>query len=595
MPTTINRGLTLAACVLGFALVVAARVSTVATADPDWMAPPARDFPLVGGNYFHQRYSALDKINTTNVPKLGGAWSIDLDDKSRRGQPYRGTPIVVDGIMYVTTGARNVIALDAATGAVKWRYRPDADGPSGGNFGVTVADGKVFFGRRDNVLLALDKNTGAVLWQMQITTEKGAFTTIAPSYVNGLVYIGTSGGDSGARGQVGAYDGKTGKEVWKFYTIPGPGDAFAETWEGESYKSGGGGVWTSAPVDPDLGMIYIQVGNIGLRQYGAADRGTPFFDELKRGGINLFTGSVVALDLKTGAYRWHFQQIHHDIWHYDAGGPSALADITYRGRTRKILMNPGKTGFLYILDRTDGKPLIGVEERPVPQEPRLKTSRTQPFPIGDPFVPICPDAIGTYERGCVFTPYWTEPRLIAPSTAGGNAFAPMTFSPKTGLAYVPASVLYSVFRVREDGATTAMRVPGSPRSGTLTAMDPTTNKIVWQRTTKYPMGGGSGLLSTAGGLLFHGQPDGNVVAFDIKDGKELWTFQTGAGADQPLMTYDVNGEQYVAAIAGGNSINLSQAGDLLWAFKLGGKVPPAPAPRQPPLVQPGDGAAGPAQ
>jgi PQQ-dependent dehydrogenase (methanol/ethanol family) len=560
-------------------------------ASRDWIGPPTKNFPLSGGNYWHQRYSALEQINTSNVKKLGGAWMVRLEEGRKGAGQLEGTPVVVDGVMYVSTGSRSVLAIEAASGKVRWRYTPKTEGPNGGNKGVVVADGKVFLGRRDAVLVALDQQTGAVLWETQLTSEKGAYVSSPAVYYDGLVYMGTSGGDGGARGQMGAYEAKTGKEVWKFYTIPGPGDRFVNTWEDTSYKNGGGGIWTSPTLDPDLGHIYVSVGNIGLRQYGAADRNPEFVDEGRRGGDNLFSGCILALDMKTGAYRWHFQQVHHDIWHLDAGGPSVLADITYQGKPRKILINPGKTGYLYILDRTNGTPLIGIEERPVPQNVRMKTSPTQPFPIGDPFVPLCPEPLGTYERGCLFSAYTEKPILVAPGTAGGNTWAPMTFSPKTQLAYVPGTIFDSVFQLGAEGParslqSTTFHPPGTRRAGTLTAMDPTTNRIVWQKQTKYPMGGGSGLLSTAGGLLFNGQPDGSFVAYDIKDGTELWRFQTGAGADAAASTFEVNGEQYVAIMAGGNSVLRSQRGDYLWAFKLGGSLPQAAAPIEPPTIEP---------
>ena len=570
-------------------VAVAGILAPSPAASQEWTAAPTTDFPLTGGNYWHQRYSALDQIDTSTVTRLGGAWMVHLEEGGRGGQ-LEGTPVVVDGVMYVSTGTRSVLALDGGTGSVKWRYRPETAGPTGGNKGVVVAEGKVFFSRRDNVLVALDQETGTVVWQTQLTPDGGAYVSAPTVYYDGLVYIGTSGGDSGSRGQMGAYDAKTGTEEWKFYTIPGSDDRFVDTWEGDSYKNGGGGVWTSPTIDPDLAMIYFSVGNIGLRQYGAADRNPDFRDEAQRGFDNLFTASILALDLKTGEYRWHFQQVHHDIWHYDAGGPSTLADITYQGRQRKILMNPGKTGFLYILDRTDGTPLIGIEERPVPQEPRMKTSPTQPYPIGDSFVPLCPEPLGDYERGCIFAAYDEQPILIAPGSAGGNSWAPMSFSPITNLAYVPGNVFDSLYQLGADGPgremqSTTHHPSGVGRAGTLTAMDPTTNRIVWQKQMKYPMGGGSGLLSTAGGLLFNGQPDGNLVAYDISNGEELWRFQTGAGADAGVSTFEVAGEQYVAIMAGGNGVLQSQRGDYLWAFKLGGTLPQEPAPREPSLVE----------
>jgi glucose dehydrogenase len=312
---------------------------------------------------------------------------------------------------------------------------------------------------------------------------------------------------------------------------------------------------------------------------------------------------MLALDLKTGAYKWHFQEIHHDIWDQDSASAPVLADITYAGRPRKILMHAGKTGYLYIFDRTDGQPLIGIEERPVKQEPRMNTAKTQPVPLGDRFVPLCAEPLGDYKVGCLFDPFWDTPVLIFPGSSGGNSFAPLTFSPRTNLVYVPANVMATLFTskheawdetrqafVKVGGWDGFFRPPGVPRSGTLTAMDPTTNRIVWQKKTTYPIGGGSGLLSTAGGLIFHGESDGNLYAFDINNGDELWKFQTGAGANAPVVTYEVDGEQYVAVMSGGNQVLLSPRGDLLWAFKLGGTVPEAPAPTPPPLIHPGGNA-----
>jgi hypothetical protein len=235
----------------------------------------------------------------------------------------------------------------------------------------------------------------------------------------------------------------------------------------------------------------------------------------------------------------------------------------------------------------------------------MKTAATQPFPIGDSFVPTCPepDSVAPgVESGCIFTPYWDKTIVLAPGTQGGNAWAPSTFSPRTGLVYVPGAVINSAHNVRRQvwneqrqqfetigNGTGFNRPAGEPRSGTLTAIDPTTNKMVWQKRTKFPIGTGSGLLSTAGGLIFHGESDGNLVAYDIANGNVVWTFQTGAGADAPVSTFEVDGQQYVAILSGGNQFQLSARGDRLWAFKLGGTVAQAPAPQPPPLTQPAAG------
>ena len=421
-------------------ILAATQAGSVAGQSADWKAPPGSDFPLAGGSYTNQRYSTLDQINTKNVRQLGGAWSIRLEgDQNAVIGNLQGTPIVIDGMMYVTTSRLDVLAIDAATGAVKWRYRPASGVRIGSNKGVAVGDGKVFVGRRDNVLMALDQQTGHVVWERQLTDHPAAYSSAAPVFHDGRVFIGTAGSDNGARGQLGAYDAKTGQELWKFYTIPAPGERFGDTWEGDSYKIGGGGIWSHVALDPELGLVFMGTGNAAPDVWGAS-----------RGGDNLFTASVLALDLKTGAYRWHFQEVRHDVWDFDAGAAPVLADIRYRGRPRKILMHAGKTGYLYILDRTNGKPLIGVEDKPVPQEPRLKTAKTQPYPIGDPFVPLCPEQIfEEFERGCLFSGFWDKPVMIAPGSAGGNSWAPMAYSPQTGLVYVPGNVMPTAYSVKQ--------------------------------------------------------------------------------------------------------------------------------------------------
>jgi PQQ-dependent dehydrogenase (methanol/ethanol family) len=552
----------------------------------NWMAPSSKDFPTVGGNLANQRYSSLTQLTAANLSRLGGAWMVHVTDQSGSGS-MEATPVVVNGVMYVPNGAGGVLAIDAATGAIKWKYQA----PSGGtNRGVAVGEGKVFSSGGGNTLVALDQETGELAWTAKVG-DRG--TTVAPAvYYNGQVYMGVSGGEGGVRGLFGSFDAKTGHQSWGFWTTPAPGDRGSDTWEGDSWKYGGGPIWMQPAIDPELGMIYFSVGNA-----------SPDNDGTQRGGNNLFTASVVALDLKTGAYKWHYQEVHHDLWDYDDEAAPVLADIKFHGQTRKVLIHAGKTGFLYIYDRTNGKPLIGIEEKPVPQEPRMKTAATQPFPIGDSFVPTCPEpgSVATGAKSsCIFGAYWDEPVVMTPGTQGGVTWAPITFDPRTGLVYVPGCIINSSFTARRQdwdtqtnrlvavgqGGLGFARPPGEPRAGTLTAMDPATNKIVWQKRTKFPIGTGSGLLSTASGLIFHGESDGRIVAYDVKDGNEVWSFQTGAGADAPVITYEVNGQQYVAILAGGNNFQLSARGDNLWAFKLGGTMPPAAAPAEPPTTQP---------
>lgn len=577
----------LAKVILLGAVLSACAYFSFAAAKATWESPAGKDFPTVGGNLANQRYSSLAQITPANVARLGGAWMVHTTGQSGGGN-MESTPIVVNGVMYIPTGTGGITAIDAATGAIRWKYQS----PNGGstNRGLAVGEGKVFSSGGGNTLIAIDQETGELAWTAKVG-DRGT-TVAAAVYYDGLVYMGVSGGEAGARGHFGAFDAKTGKEVWGFWSTPAPGERGSETWEGDSWKYGGGPFWTQPAIDPELGVVYLAVGNA-----------SPDFDGTKRGGNNLFTSSIVALGLKTGAYKWHFQEVHHDIWDYDNAGAPVLADVKFHGHIRKILMHAGKTGLLYIYDRTNGKPLVGIDEKPVPQEPRMKTSPTQPIPVGDSFVPTCPEP-GSVDEGakssCIFGAYWDQPVVMAAGTQGGNSWSPTTFDQKTGLLYVPGTILNSAFtlRVQEwdpqanrfqtigQPPPAFVKPAGEPRAGTLTAMDPTTNKIVWQKRMKYPLGTGSGLLTTASGIIFHGESDGRLVAYDVNDGKELWSFQTGAGADAPAITYEVNGEQYVAILSGGSSFQISQRGDNLWAFKLGGTVAPAPAPPEPSLTQP---------
>jgi PQQ-dependent dehydrogenase (methanol/ethanol family) len=497
-------------------------------------------------------------------------------EEGRSGLWMQATPVVVDGVMYIAAG--HITARDARTGELKWQY-PKGDigsggGPMGGrdnhfNRGVVVDEGMVFSAASGTTLIALDQKTGELVWRTELRTEPGkpSFANAPAVYHDGLVFMGVGGGELGVRGQFGAYDAKTGKEVWKFWTVPGPGEFGHETWEGESWKTGGAPVWTHPAIDPELGLVYVPTGNPW-----------PVTNGSQRGGDNLFSVSILALELKTGKRRWHFQSVHHDIWDYDSPSPPVLADVTYQGKPRKILMHGGKTGMVYILDRTNGTPLIGIEERSVPQLPEQKTAKTQPYAMGDALVPLCPEGVpANFPSGCLFTPFYKERMAIAPGSNGGVAWAPMSFSPQTKLLYVCATIAPSGYQL-EGLRALEFRLP---QGGTVNAVDPTTNKIVWQKKLPFQCGGGSGMLSTASGLVFHGQGDGMLVAHDATTGDVLWQFQTGAGADAPVSTYEVDGEQYVAILAGGNQYMGTAFGNHLWSFKLGGTVPPAAAPRPP--------------
>ena len=584
---------------LGMAL---AGAGTAWAADPEidklLQSPVGKDWVTNGGNLTNQRYSTLKQIDTNNVKQLKGAWMTRLKGSGFGGK-YSGeaTPLVKDGIMYVVTGNDDVFALNAKTGEMLWERWSGIDQKISTvccgwlNRGLAMGEGMLFLGQLDANLVALDIKTGKEVWKTPIEDwHNGYGVTSAPLYYEGIVYSGNTGGEFGVRSRLTALDAKTGNILWRWYALPGPGEVGSNTWPAgtDHAMRGGASIWNTPALDPQLGLIYFATGNCG-----------PDYDGSMREGDNLFCASIVALKAKTGEYVWHFQQVHHDIWDYDAASPVVLFDTVIDGQPRKGIAEAGRTGWVYILDRTNGKPLIGIEERPVPQEPRQKTAKTQPYPIGDATVPQCAQPMEGYETaGCIFETFWEEPVLIQPSGQGGTNWSPMPYNPETGLFYVPGTIRTSVFsRVPSEYSTgkrytNGTQAPpiGSPLSGTFTAIDSRTNKIAWQHKLPYRMGGGGGSTVTAGGLLLRGEPDGNFVALDAKTGETLWKFQTGFGADAPAMVYEVDGDQYIAIVTGGNSIQGSAYGDAVWAFSLKGQLGPL-WPPPPPITIAGPGGA----
>jgi len=564
----------------------------VQAADPEigrlLQSPTGKDWATNGGNLTNQRYSTLRQINIANVEQLKGAWMTRLKGSGFGAKySFEASPLVKDGIMYVITGNNDVFALNAKTGEILWEYwsRISAKVPlccGWVNRGLAMGEGLLFFGQLDATVVALDMKTGEVVWKTLIEKyEDGYSITSAPLYYDGIVYSGISGGEYGVRGRLTALDAKTGAILWRSYTLPGRGEFGSDTWPSgtDHAMRGGAPIWNTPAVDPELGLVYFATGNCA-----------PNHDGSMREGDNLFRASIMAVKAKTGEYVWHFQQVHHDIWNYDASSPVVLFDTVINGQPRKGLAEAGRTGWLYILDRTNGQPLIGIEERPVPQELRQKTAKTQPYPIGDATVPQCAAKLPDFDKaGCVFEPFWETPVLVQPSGDGGTNWSPVPYSPDTGYFYVSGTVRASSMwrkggqefvpgKAYGGGAETPP--PGSSISGTFTAIDSKTNKIVWQQKTPYRLGGGATV--TAGGLVFRGEPDGNFLALDAKTGEELWRFQTGFGADAPPVVYEVDGEQYVAIATGGNVTQGSAYGDAVWAFSLKGQVgplwpPPPPA------------------
>ena len=565
-------------------------------ADPEidrlLQSPVGKDWVTNGGNMTNERYSTLKQIDTTNVKQLKGAWMTRLKGSGLGGKySLEATPLVKDGIMYMVTGNDDVFALDAKTGQILWEHWSQIGQTISTvccgwiNRGLAMGEGMLFLGQLDANMVALDIKTGKEVWRTPVEDwHNGYGVTNAPLYFDGIVYSGITGGEFGIRGRLTALDAKTGKILWRAYTLPAPGEPGGDTWPAgtDHFSRGGASIWNTPALDPQLGLVYFAVGNCG-----------PDYDGSMREGDNLFCASVLAVNAKTGAYAWHFQEVHHDIWDYDAASPVVLFDTVINGQPRKAIAQAGRTGWVYILDRTNGKPLIGIEERPVSQEPRQKTAKTQPFPIGDAIVPQCAEpmpASGYEKAGCIFETFWEEPVLIQPGAAGGTVWAPMPYSPDTGYFYVPASIRTGAFVRYGDTYKRGQRYVagnlsapiGSPQAGTFTAISSTNNKIAWQQQMPYRMGGGGGSIVTAGGLVLRGEPDGNFVAVDAKTGAVLWKFQTGFGADAPPIAYQVDGEEFIAIATGGNSLQGSAFGDAVWAFSLNGQVnplwpPPPPA------------------
>ncbi len=508
-----------------------------------------------GRTYDEQRFSPLDQINQKTVKNLGLAWYADLD--TARGQ--EATPLAIDGKIYITTAWSKAKAYDAVTGKLLWEYDPKVPGERGVaaccdvvNRGMAAWGDKLFLGTLDGRLVALDRNTGKEVWS-EVTVDQSKPYTItgAPRVINGMVIIGNGGAEMGVRGYVTAYDADSGKQLWRFYTVPDTGGnndqpylkAAEKTWNGDWKQYGGGGtVWDAMAYDPELDLLYIGVGN-----------GSPWnqFFRSAGAGDNLYLSSIVAIRPKTGEYVWHFQTTPGESWDYTATQHIMLADLTIDGVKRKVLMQAPKNGFFFVLDRTNGKLISANNYVPVNWATGfdLKTGR----PIENP-------ESRYYRTGKMW--------LGSPGPIGAHNWHPMAFDPKNGLVFIPA--MHTAFpyihnpawkpnkhgfNVGLDLASGAM--PADPKAraaalaattGELIAWDPVAQKARW--TVKYPAAWNGGLLATAGDLLFQGNAGGEFNAFDTATGRKLWSFQTQTGVVAPASTFRVNGEQYVAVLAG---------------------------------------------
>ena len=576
------------------AKVDAARLTAAAADGDNWMS--------YGRTYDEQRFSPLDQINLTNVSKLGLAWSHEFD--TDRG--HEATPIVVDGVIYTTTSWSKVSAFDGKTGNLLWAYDPKVPGETAHkaccdvvNRGVAVWGGKVFVGSLDGRLIALDARNGKQIWS-KVTVDQGKSYTItgAPRVVKGKVLIGNGGAEYGVRGYLSAYDAETGEMAWRFYTTPNPkGEADGAvsdkilkekanaTWSDGAWKDSGGGgtVWDAMAYDPELDLLYFGVGN-----------GSPWNHKIRSGGKgdNLFVSSIVAVKPETGEYVWHYQTTPGDSWDFTATQHLMLAELPIGGKSRKVIMQVPKNGFFYVLDRATGELLSANSLFPMPKEADVPAGMPIPWAHSVDLKTGRPNENPSAR-------FAKAPALVFPAPFGVHNWHPMAMNPKENLVYVPAMLVPAVSGDQvgpysqvagawntgvnmslaalpdDEGQRKGLR---AMLTGMLVAWDPVAGKPRWMAPRKFPWN--SGILATAGGLVFQGTSEGFLEAFDAATGKQVWSYETQNGIIAPPVTYRVDGEQYVAVMVGyGGAIiaaplaapdrPISLKGRLM-VFKLGG-------------------------
>jgi quinohemoprotein ethanol dehydrogenase len=567
---------------------------------------PARNWVTNGGNVYNQRYSTLTQINRDTVANVKAVWRVGLNG-SGVGPEYsqQAQALFYEGVIYVVTGANDVFAVDVETGKFRWVYESDVDFESSviccGRLsrGVGMGDGKIFLGRLDGRLIALDQATGRVLWNVLAADPKEGYgITAAPLYYDGKVITGFTGGEYAVRGRISAYDADSGEQLWNFYTIPGPGEIGHATWpqNNDAWKYGGAPVWQTPSVDPELGMIYFATGNAGPDLNGAI-----------RAGDNLFAVSLLALDVNTGEYRWHFQLVRHDIWDYDAANPTILFDADFDGMPRKGIAVVSKAGYLYLLDRTSGVPLTPVIETPVPQDRTQATAATQPIPQGDSVIRHDIEVVGESfvgvlrNAGRTFTPFNAELEAIW-RPFSGVTWHPSSYNVENNLMYIcagdgpgrglggdPNATIGpepdADSRRYVQGTFGSARDIGTDIRSTLVAMNVTNHKVAWRRLLDNRC---AGTITTAGGLIFAGRFNGELTALDSDTGQRLWSFQTDGGFTTTATTFEHEGVQYLAGIAGGG-VTGGRLNDGLWLFSLNGTIESLPPGSGDP--PPADGAA----
>ena len=558
--------------------------------------PDGANWLSYGRTYDEQRFSPLSQVSDSNIGQLGLEWSSDLD--TARGQ--EATPIVVDGVMYISTAWSMVKAYDAATGKPLWSYDPEVPREKlvdvccdAVNRGVAVYKGKVYVATIAGHLVALNADTGAVIWDKKTTPENSHMTiTGAPRIVKGKVLIGSAGAEYIVRGYLAAFDAETGREAWRFYTIPGDPtkpfegkhlEAASKTWSPDAWKTGGGGtVWDSITYDPKTDLVYF--GTANAEPWNPDARGS-------NGSDSLYTASIVAVKPDTGEYVWHFQETPEDRWDYDSNQQIIVADIPVNGKITHVIMHAPKNGFFYTLDAATGKFISGH-----PFAKTITWAKGLDPVTGIPIVN--PEA--KYEKT-------GKPFIGMPGAVGAHSWTPMSFSPKTGLVYIPANDTAQAYNAAAKGWKPGtvgfqlgldlgpMEIPADPKiraataaamTGSLIAWDPVAGKPRW--TVQYPGPTNGGTLATAGNLVFQGTAGGEFRAYTADTGKKVWSFPTQTGVIAAPMTYSVKGVQYVAILAGWGGVWDVSAGEIvgkmtrnisrLLVFKVGGtgKLPAAP-------------------
>ena len=492
------------------------------------------DWPTYNGQSSGSRYSALAQITPGNVARMVPRWIFSLPNTSR----LQVTPVVVDGVMYVTA-ANECYAIDAGAGREIWHYqRPRTKGlvgnAAGGiNRGVAVAGDRVFMVTDHAHVIALNRFTGALLWETEMADwHQNYNATGAPLAVGSLVVTGSSGGDEGVRGFVAAFDQATGREAWRFWTVPRAGEPRADTWRGKGIEHPGATTWLTGTYDPELNTVYWPTGNPSPDLIG---------DD--RPGDNLYSDSIVALDARTGTLRWHFQFTPHDVWDYDAQETPALVDVMWRNRPRKLLVQANRNGFFYVLDRTDGAFLFGTQ-----------------------YAKNVTWATGLDAKGRPLVVPNMEPTLaglrVCPSLDGASNWYSTSFNPATGLYYVQTNDKCGIF-TRENMEWAAgkgfmggsfKQAPDEPAQRILRAIDIQTGRIAWELPQTGAVDSWGGTLSTAAGIVIFGEDSGALMAADARNGTPLWSFQTSQLWKASPMTYMFDNRQYVAVASGSNII-----------------------------------------